>query len=96
MRREFIKNFVRDLDRSIGIANLVAASEGFTFAHLKELVISTVLFDADLNETADRLRGASFVREAEDQPEWEERPEKVRAATESPFPDDSEACASGG
>jgi SpoVK/Ycf46/Vps4 family AAA+-type ATPase len=54
------------------VTELVEKSKGFTFAHMKELFIATVILGSGIDETVERLRDTEILEAEDDDDEDEE------------------------
>lgn len=66
---EVRSEYVRSLCERFGTefrSDIVEASNGLSFAHLKEMLIAVLLYDSDVQETAKRLREHGNIADDED------------------------------
>lgn len=66
-RRFYLKAKLKEDDlEKFDLESWVRDTEGFTFSHLKELIVSVVVMDNDYKETIDHLRGMYTVHESKE------------------------------
>jgi hypothetical protein len=63
VRRAYLKKRVLDLS-AVEIDNWISLSEGFSIAHLKELVLAVRCLGVDLNEAAERIKAGLKPRQS--------------------------------
>lgn len=55
-RALFIRHLMQPVEDQSKVLQMISDSEGFSFAHIKEMVISVYLLDKDYQQTLDRLK----------------------------------------
>lgn len=69
MRRAYFKHVDRDLTNA-EVERMVVASVGMSFAHMKELLILTRVFDMPMADAVERMKGNATWKHASDYPIW--------------------------